>query len=543
MLKILLVDDEILVRVGIKSIINWEEYGYIISGEASSGKDALEKIKADQPHIILTDLVMEPGNGFELITTVTREYPSIKIIVLSCYNDFESVKEAMKLGASDYIFKLTIKPEELLKTLNGVRQQLEEKLFNDMSEKQNDRILWKNIAAIKSSVIKAAIEKSYVSGDECRRELKELGVQVDFSSLYAVMVISIDEFYLLNLNSVIKERELLKFSMLNIINEVMEKMQAEVFDYDAGTVLAVINSNYKSGEGDLLKDIQGMFDNLFEYIKRYLGVAVSAGISRLHSNMDELSVSYQEALTALGMRFFKGRGQLNVFDDTSGIVELDNQNISIPQEVSLQSFYDIVDHLEEGRILDFINKYFDFIESRRYTSSSKIRSLLLELFYPFINAAKKRGFDPDIIKTECGFTPYQVITQYDSIHDIKIWFMKFVELFISECRKRNDSRSREEIILIKDFVRKNIDREIGISEAARYVNMSESYFSHLFKKETGVSFVDFVNAQKIERSKELILQTDLKIYEVAAKVGFDNANYFSMLFKKITGQSPNEYRK
>lgn len=109
MKKLMIVDDEMFVRLGIQSILNWEEHGYRIVCEASNGVDALEKIEKYRPNIVLTDLMMEKMDGFELIETCARQYPKVRFIVLSSYNDFENVRRAMKLGAEDYIFKLTAK--------------------------------------------------------------------------------------------------------------------------------------------------------------------------------------------------------------------------------------------------------------------------------------------------------------------------------------------------------------------------------------------------------------------------------------------------
>ena len=121
MKKILIVDDEFIVRMGIKSILNWEEYGYTVVGEAEDGAQALKLIVASHPDIVLTDLMMENMDGFELMHECRKRWPQMKFIVLSSYNDFENVKRAMKLGASDYIFKMTAKPEELLKVTFRLR--------------------------------------------------------------------------------------------------------------------------------------------------------------------------------------------------------------------------------------------------------------------------------------------------------------------------------------------------------------------------------------------------------------------------------------
>ena len=118
MRKVLVVDDEFLVRVGIKSFLNWEENGYTIIGEAADGRQALEIMEREAPDVVLTDLKMDGMDGFELIQVSRKRFPAVQFVVLSSFEDGENVKRAMKLGAADYIFKLTSKPEELLRILN-----------------------------------------------------------------------------------------------------------------------------------------------------------------------------------------------------------------------------------------------------------------------------------------------------------------------------------------------------------------------------------------------------------------------------------------
>ena len=125
MKKVMIVDDEVLVRLGIQSLIKWENYGYRIVCDASDGEEALQKIRQYQPDIVLTDLKMSPVDGFELISECREKYPHIQFIVLSSYNDFENVRSAMKMGAFDYVFKLTVKPEELLKIMDEATSSID----------------------------------------------------------------------------------------------------------------------------------------------------------------------------------------------------------------------------------------------------------------------------------------------------------------------------------------------------------------------------------------------------------------------------------
>ena len=148
MKKVMIVDDEVLVRIGIKSMTSWEQYGYTIVADASDGEEALKKIRQYEPHIILTDLKMQPMDGFDLIAKCAADYPRIRFIVLSNYNDFENVRKAMKLGAYDYIFKLTIHVDELLKIMDEASMDLDEEEMKPRSD--TSEVVYKNLDAIKN---------------------------------------------------------------------------------------------------------------------------------------------------------------------------------------------------------------------------------------------------------------------------------------------------------------------------------------------------------------------------------------------------------
>ena len=543
MRRIMIVDDEVLVRVGLSSMMDWEEKGYTITGEASSGREALAKIRENPPDIVLTDLLMENMDGLELIKVLKKDYPAIQIIVLSCHDDFENVRLAMKLGADDYVYKLTLKPEELVKTLKELEGQPAEAAPAGSPVRNNDRIVFKNIDAIKSSLIKKAIEKNYSNPDSLIAELNEINIKVDTEAAYILMRTSVDDFYLFNPESMIKERELLKFSVYNIIKEIMQRFeQAEAFDYGGGDILVLVNSRMECGRESFQGHLAEAYEIIKEYLRRYLGVGISAGVSREYCGAGMIKTAYEEATEALNYRFFRGGGQLHAFIPEEETDFSERRAEALPEGLKPTLLQDLVEHLEEDLIKDFIRSYLAFVEASVNITIVRARGLMLGILYPFIKIAGQRGVSIDDITDECGFTPYQVITQYESIARIKVWFEGFVERFAALCRGKSEERCKREILKVKDFIRTNINREIKVSEAAAYINMSESYFSHFFKKETGISFIDYVNNQKIDKAKEMLLQTDNKIYEVAASMGFKNVNYFSMLFKKISGRSPNSYR-
>lgn len=420
MKRLIIVDDEILVRIGLKSILNWEEHGYSIVGEAANGREAMEKINELDPDIVFTDLVMNHMDGFELIEQCSHTYPHIKFIVLSNYNDFESVKNAMKLGAVDYIFKLTSNPQDLLKILDETSRVIDrEKVKIERKDDQMDMMMRKNIPLIKSHLIKTAVQQSDPNYKELMEEFHMLKLSTDFSKDYIVLYVSIDNYVETSMDGDISEIQLLKFSMQNIILEIVSKKNcAEVYDYDNGDVIVIVQLKEATSYESLCENIAEDIETIKAFIKRYLGVQISACVSKPCIGIDDLRKAVREAEKHLYQRFSSENNKLYFYED--GI--------------------------------------------------------------------------------------------------------------------------REETTYVKQYVRNHLKDDLSVTQVAQVINMSESYFSHIFKKDMGMTFTDYVNSVRIAHAKELLQKSNLKVNEIAEQVGVYNSNYFSTLFKKLTGKSPNQFR-
>lgn len=413
MKKLLIVDDEFIVRMGIKSILDWEKYGYTVVGEAVDGQSALDMIAATDPDIVLTDLMMDGMDGFDLIKESKRLYPQIKFIVLSSYNDFENVKRAMKLGASDYIFKMTAQPTEILSVLDEISVSVQSE-NEDMGS-----LVQKNRQAIKKNVLYKCIKQVYLDSEEMESEMKALRLDISFSKPFVLLyfVISpqgIDDQAMLDKEDHIST---IHFSMVNIADEVLKsRWKTDSFPFNMTTIVSVINLNNVLELDKELEIVKDKFYLIQEYYKRYLNLCVHgvlSGIGKDYCQLEEMHRSCME-VQALG----QGKEEL----------------------------------------------------------------------------------------IEC------------------------------------DQRLRSEIIKAKEYIIHHLRESLTVAEVARVACMSESYFSSVFKKEMGVSFIDYVNQIRIHKAAELLKLENLKIYEICQEVGIDNPNYFSILFKKMMGVSPNTYR-
>lgn len=416
MKKIIVVDDEFIVRVGFKSIINWEEFGYTIVAEASSGFDALEKIERLRPDIVLTDLMMDGMDGFELISRCGKLYPRIRFVVLSSYNDFDNVRHAMKLGARDYIFKLTAKPGEIIKILDEIGK--EQDADSAVTDDSIDTLVLKNMQAIKKSLFNRCVHLSYSDDEDILSQFHSLGMRLDLEQPFVLLYYNIDGFTKSGVSRNGKDDlQLIKFSMENIAAEVLAKnWQSEVFNGERSVMTALVNTGEHTEQGDLYPLLEADFLKIHSYYKQYLGFSVSGAVSPILHSVRDIPKIFRCSEDTLRCR--RGGSHLCHFED---------------------------------------------------------------------------GERPEITKT-------------------------------------------------KEYVNQNLRENLNVTEVAKLVGMSESYFSHIFKKETGLSYVDYVNRVRVEYAALLLDEGSYKVSDIARQVGIENPNYFSVLFKKVMGVSPNAYK-
>jgi len=406
MKKLLVVDDEFIVRVGIRSMMNWEEYGYTVVDDASSGEEALEKISIHHPDIVLADLKMENMDGFELIRRCRKEFPQTAFIVLSSHNDFEDVRKAMKMGAKDYLFKPTLNRDELLRVIREVSGQ-EESPHDDLNI-----VIRENLQAIRFNLLRKWVKQSG-RDEDILAQFRTLAPKVDPEKPFVILYVSIDEYEKQYLHG---DTHFLKSSMENTINQIINREEAEVFNYEKGDMAVFINLSKEKGDRENQSSPEELFYKIQEYCGRYLGLDVSGTIS-----------------PAAGIE-------------------------SVPELIRV-----CADTLAQG--------------------SGK-----------------------------------------------------------AELRPYNHGQ-RNEIARAREYIARHLGERFGLPEIAAAAGMSESYFSHLFKKETGHNITDYITRLKMEYAAGILENSRIKIADVAEQIGLDNPNYFSVIFKKAMGLSPHEYRE
>lgn len=538
MKKVMIVDDEVLVRIGIKSMAAWENYGYIIVCDASDGEEALEKIEQFRPHIVLTDLKMQGMDGFGLISECGVKYPRIKFIVLSNYNDFDNVRKAMKLGAYDYVFKLTVHADELLKIMDEASRDME--LEEDAAGADLGHVVYKNLEVIKNGLFKQAMNKDGLFLDRVRTGFQDLTLKTDWDRPYCILSIQIDSLEIVKKRGDFLETDLLLFSMGNIIGELMDRgCQAEVFQYQDCDFAVVVNRE-EGQSPDAFEDMLRLkFQMIVTYISQYYGFGISGAVSREYCGVEKLRQAVEENRLGLEHRFFRETGMLTSWHEE----QKEGKPMELPEELQITVLDGMIARGDFYGVKGFMRELLERCGWEQNWNSKEIRLYLTKVCRRLSVGMSGYGIETEKIKDKHGASMVEAVGGYAFYEDIRAsleeLFLKYLELY----KKEAGRPCRREILEIMQYVEEHLEEEVTIARVAELAGMSESRFSHVFKEETNTSFMEYVNGRKMEKARELLQNTDLRINEIAERIGIFNPNYFSAQYKKKTGQSPGEFRK
>ncbi len=535
--KLIIVDDEILIRVGIKSCIDWEQYGFEVVGQAEDGEQAFELIRNTLPQIVLTDIKMPNMDGLKLISAVKKSYPWIKIIVLSGYNELDYVKQAMKLGAEDYILKLSMQPESLLEIMIRTKQLIEE----EKKEVEADKYL-KDEVRINKLLIKENLYKKMLSSsmtiDDFKSELARLNIDLK-SDKYTLLCCGVDDYQNAPLKSKIGNQHLFKYSLKNILDESMfDYYKGDIAEIDDGKYLILID--HASEEIEYNKEtITKYCKNLNNACKKYLNISISFGCILFNVGYDKLKEKCMQTINTLEYRFYFGKESI-IFDNEIAGFNDKKPYFNSENEKSLQSCFE---NFYSDGAKAIIIKFFNELQCSKEYKPSKVKLTSVEIFHVLVSIAKKFNVDFELLISGYEKHPLDLIMGAETLTDIRNLMEEYIDKLMEYISFIKLNEIRPEIMAIKQYITEHLDEDISLERAAKISNISKSYFSSIFKKETGESFTDYVNRKKMEKAKEIILKYDLKAYEVADKVGIADESYFRKLYKKYIGCSPGKFKR
>lgn len=531
--RIMVVDDEEEIRLGIIKKIDWESNGFEVVGDAENGQEALEKAEKLQPDVIMTDIKMPFMDGLELGKRLAESMPSTKIIVFSGCDDFEYAHQAIKINVIEYVLK-PINSIELIEVLKRLKEQLD----REYNEKRNLQTLYKHyvesLPVIREQFLVGAIE-GRISESQWEEQAEKL--DIDFKERYlSVALIHADGALTLedNVLAIQKETALISISVKKIVDENLDKYCKFIsFPYSD---MVVVIGNFEMKE-DILSFIKGI-NEICKAYERIMGFTISAGIGNVYDNPLDIRFSYRSAQSALDYSFILGTGKAIYIDD----VEPDNSIQLQFDEQEERAMLNAIKISAEEEITETIDKLFKKIEDQ-LLPFNQYRIYLMEIMTAILKLVQAYNLDIDEIFGE-SFNCYSYLETFDSIHDAKAWFIQKAVKVNSFIKKERINSSMLLVEKAKQYIKENYnDPDISVEILCSKLHVSPTYFSTIFKRETEMNFVNYLTSVRLEEAVKLLNTTDDKTYVIAEKVGYPEANYFSYVFKKQYGVSPSKYRK
>lgn len=532
MIKLLLVDDEPIIRRGIRTSIEWESYGIEITGEAANGAEALDKVFALQPDIVLTDIRMPVMDGLELSSHLKIQLPHIRVVILSGHEDFSYAKQALSLGVNDYLLK-PAGAEELVALMDRLSDEI--RLEEDGKQKKviQNLIFNENYPSIKSSFINKLLKGEYASYDAIREKSDLLNLNL-LEQEYSIITIDIDDLAIMTENRSVAEKQLLKFSVMNIAEEIIASRASGVVCYSEFEHLIGLLGAKRLTEAiisDLCNEIQNC-------VKKYSKLSVSIGIGTIRQSTLDLPVSYAEAVSALREKIYVGKGSIIKY--SKNIEQEQARPILYPSEEEKA----VIHCLQTLNKQDLSSSVTNFFSSFFMSGASveSIRNMCGRLIIIALSSVEDMGVD---VQNDFGsrYNPYKESEKFDTLKDLHQWMLLLLERMTELVSSNKSMRFKSLVKTALHYMQENYYRELSLREVAEVVYVTPNYLSRIFKEEMGVAFTEWLNRYRVEKAKILLVEIEAKTYSVAEKVGFNDYKYFSHIFKKHTGYSPQTFRE
>lgn len=533
MYKVLIVDDERPIIQGMKLIIDWEAYGFNIVGEAYNGLSGVEEAQKLQPDVVITDIRMPLMNGHEMIDRIKIFLPECRFIILSGYHEFEYAKKALESNVSSYLLK-PLQPDELTVRLKKIKTALDMAISRKREYQELRAKLQASMPVVRNSFLNELSESNLLRNDEVMRKWNFLNTGYSLNS-FCHMVLEIDDLSF-KYGENPEDQVLTSFAVNNILNELVEDAQAGILFTLSEGRLSVLCC--RKGDARIDKSfVTALATKVHDTVKSLLGETVTIGISRIHTDITDLPLSFHQAKKALKYRLLFGEDSIIHIDEVISLGAV----VVPPMELERK----LVDSIELGRAEEaqaILDELFRGFTAERGYQPEMIFSICLEIAVLVSRCTVLSGVELGPSAT-IGSNVSVDLAEIKTIERLKEYMDRMVTNACDTIRSSRAIKAKGIIWDIKDFVEKHYDEELTLDLLAGKFFINACYLSQLFKKEFNCGFLDFLTRFRVEKAQRLLLQPELKVYEVGSMVGYSNQRYFSKVFEKLTGYTPNEYRK
>ena len=518
--RVILVDDEPIILRSLKVAIPWNELNLTIVGEARNGEEALRLVRELSPHMIISDIRMPGIDGITLMKEVLAENSKRLFIFISGYGEFEYAREALREGAFDYLLK-PIDHDELIEMILRAKKALEKQM-------ENEKLL--HSVQVLSTLARERMFAEFIEGNSSPLQHMRWLENSELEQDYFMAVIQLDHYMKLNERWTIEEKRLWLFAIRNILGEwSLSNGGLTVFPFHSGEWVLLFSGLQSRNKESLGNDV-------IQQIKMNTKLSCSVGFSQSTEGIEQLSNAYQGAVKALYRRFY--RGEEGVFVDDGPAQITDSSEVKYPKHLEIE-FLESIRTLNKDRMLQLFDETKIYIENQALTKGMAER-VIVEL-----TVVLYRQFEQMNLLLEWSLEGLlQELHSQGTLNEImdvlKVNFGKWIMEGVGNHSKEN---VQSVIAKSQEYISNNYHKDLSIEEVSELADLSISHFCMLFKQVTGYTFLEYLTQCRIEKAKYILKNSNVKVYQVAPLVGYQDPRYFTQVFKKVTGMTPSEYRE
>jgi two-component system response regulator YesN len=497
MIRVVLADDEPMIVKGLSKLIKWKKFHMEIVGTAFSGTEALELVRDKKADLLISDINMPELSGIELLKKLNEEQSKTKVIFISGFHEFEYAHAAIKFGAVDY----------LLKPIN--QEQLE-----------------------------MALAKAFKGNPIDQMDIEEEPAMIPDSypekgpGFYSVLNCRFSSYSFINLEK--SEKDIMRFSTANLLRDyILNRENHWIINKGNDIFLILFHENHDA----LNRIIQEFPGKAISHIKEKLNETLIIAVGKTVTESSMLNEAYQTSLETMENRFFCSDKSVLYYKNSAV------KRYSIDDLYTLQG--EMIEAIQKNDLKTMqckTDSYFNVLKDVTFGNREATISFCLGTVISIKKSLEKNNVHLEILDFDDQNFLREMHTMLSFI-ELAQWIGEFFKKIFYQTEYHRENQTHPEIHKIKSFIAENYSENIKLQDLADIVYLHPNYLSGHFKKLTGQNFKDYLTCIRMDEAEKLFLSSDLKIYEIAEKVGFTDYRHFSEVFKKKFGVSPRDYKK
>lgn len=546
MYKVILVDDDYPVLETLSEVIDWEKAGCRLQGLYENGLAAMQAVADDLPDIVITDIGMPKMNGIELVRELKALKPDIRTIIVTCHDEFEFAKQALQLNVHEYLLKETLDPDDLNALLHAICDKLDSERRESEQVDRLQKLAQRHRTMLRQQFIRQFLQQPLLHQEAWAKEAKEFGIEFADGFMCLPLIATVNNYQSVKLRFV--QEDTLMFAISNVNDEVLreseqgsaiqpstdrQQIRVEFFLFNAKCSFLLFFYR-RTLSMNIFAEARQWALRLQAAMHGALKLSMSFVIGKESSNPLQLQKNMKQLVDGTKQRFYMDAVSVHHVES----FRCSTEDLFEHYDRAMSEMREALSSKQEEKLRQTVARWMSFIKEGRYepeTVKDWVLKLVLDMKLKFHSLRFFRRDDTaDILHKEAA--------DLDALHEVQQWLTDHLLSLQARMDEWLVQSRRSEIQRACRYVENNLDKRITLDEVAGHLHLNASYFSRLFRKENGETFIEYVTRMKMNRAKEMLDQTTYSVGTICEMLGYDNQSYFIKTFKGVVGVTPSEYR-